>query len=479
MSSGVVEELQQDDQAASDQGWGGKGYRIWAMVLLLLIYASNFVDRVILAALGPSIRADLQISSTQLGLLGGIAFALFYTLLGIPIARLAERRSRVAIIAAATALWSAMTALCGTAASFGQLLLYRIGVGVGEAGLTPPAYSLISDYFPARRRASALSIFLLGIPLGSFLGATVGGWFAREHGWRVAFFVVGLPGIVLALLAWATLREPPRGATDPRHLRGGETPPLRDVLKLLWAKRSFRHIAMAASLTSFANFGNNLFLPSFFAGVHHLDIATSGLLFGLLTGLAGVTGTFVGGFGTDRAGRHDRRWALWLPAIGLVVGAPFFMIGAAQSNWLAGFLIMLLSSIFFYSWSPALNGALQNMVTARMRASAAAILSVIFNLIGTGLGPVFVGFMSDYYAQRAFPLGSYAASCPGGHAVADASRMVVEACASATQGSVQLAIITTAAVYFWAAIHFYFAGRHIRNDILAEAPLPPSSGDNE
>ncbi|WP_313806269.1 MFS transporter [Sphingobium sp.] len=452
------------------QGWGSRGYRIWAMGLLLLIYASNFVDRVILAALGPSIRADLKISGTQLGLLGGIAFALFYTLLGIPIARLAERRSRVAIIAAATAIWSAMTALCGTAANFGHLLLFRVGVGVGEAGLTPPAYSLISDYFPARRRASALSIFLLGIPLGSFLGATIGGWFAREHGWRAAFYVLGLPGIALALIAWITLREPPRGASDPRHLRGGETPSLMVVLKLLWAKRSFRHIAMAASLTSFANFGNNLFLPSFFSGVHHLDIATSGLLFGLLTGLAGVVGTFVGGFGTDRAGRRDRRWTLWLPAIGLLVGAPFFMIGVALPNWLGGFLLMLVSSMFFYSWSPALNGALQNMVTARMRASAAAILSVIFNLFGTGLGPVFVGFLNDFYAQRAFTAGSYAVTCPGGGALPGATQMVVDACSAATQMGVRLAIITTAVAYFWSAIHFYLAGRHIRDDILAETP---------
>lgn len=456
------------DERAAAQGWGTAAYRRWALVLMLLIYASNFIDRVILAALGPSIRADLKISSTQLGLLGGIAFAMFYTLLGIPIARLAERRSRVAIIAGATALWSVMTALCGTAASFTQLLLYRIGVGVGEAGLTPPAYSLLSDYFPARKRASALSIFLLGIPLGSFLGATVGGWVAREFGWRWAFAVVGLPGVLLALLAWATLREPPRGASDPVHLRSGDTPSLGAVLRTLAGKRAFKHIAIAASLTSFANFGNNLFLPTFFAQVHHLDIATSGLLFGLLTGLAGVAGTFIGGFGTDRAGRRDRRWSLWLPGIGLIAGAPFFMIGLAQHNWAAGFALMLVSSVFFYAWSPALNGAVQNMVTARMRASAAAILSVIFNLIGTGLGPVFVGFLSDRYGERAFTLGSYSASCPGGGAVAGASQAIAEACATAAGSGVRLALITTTTVYFWAALHFYLAGRSLREDIAEE-----------
>jgi predicted MFS family arabinose efflux permease len=461
------------DEDVSGGGWGSKGYRRWALVLLLLIYASNFIDRVILAALGPSIRADLGISGTQLGLLGGIAFALFYTVLGIPIARLAERRSRVKIIAGATALWSAMTALCGLAGSFGQLLLFRVGVGIGEAGLTPPAYSLISDYFPARRRASALSIFLLGIPLGSFVGATVGGWVAREHGWRAAFAVVGLPGLLLAVLAWATLREPPRGASDPKHLRDETTPTLRQVLATLVGKRSFKHIAIAASLTSFANFGNNLFLPSFFAEVHGLDVARSGLLFGLLTGLAGVTGTFIGGFGTDWAGRRDRRWTLWLPAIGLTAGAPFFMLGAWQAHWIPGFLLMLVSSVFFYSWSPALNGALQNMVTARMRASAAAILSVIFNLVGTGFGPLFVGFLSDVYGQHAFKLGSYAGSCPGGQPIAGASQAIAEACAAAASSSVQLAIITTAGVYFWSAIHFYLAGRHLREDMLPGSDVAP------
>ncbi|WP_293969906.1 MFS transporter [Sphingomonas sp.] len=450
------------------RGWGTARYRGWALTLLLLIYASNFVDRVILAALGPAIRADLKISATQLGLLGGIAFALFYTLLGIPISRLAERRSRVGIIALATALWSGMTALCGTATGFAQLLLFRVGVGIGEAGLTPPGYSLISDYFPRHRRASALSIFLLGIPLGSFLGATVGGWVARTYGWRVAFFVVGLPGLILSLLAWATLREPPRGATDPVRRQDDATPPLRAVFATLAARRSFKHIALAASLTSFANFGNNLFLPTFFVQAHQRDIATAGLLFGLLTGVAGILGTFIGGFGTDHAGRHDRRWTLWLPAIGLLAGAPFFMLGVSLPGWKSGFAVMLVSSIFFYSWSPSLNGALQNMVGARMRASAAAILSVIFNLIGTGLGPVFVGWLNDLYASQAFALGDYATLCAGGHSAAGASAATAHACASAAAYSSRWAIITTALAYPWAALHFYLAGRSLREDIAAQ-----------
>ncbi len=452
--------------AESATEWGTPAYRRWALFLLLLIYASNFIDRVILAALGPSIRADLKLSGTQFGLLGGIAFALFYSVLGIPIARVAERRSRIHIIALATALWSVMTALCGFASGFGQLLLFRIGVGVGEAGLTPPAYSLISDYFTPRRRASALSIFLLGIPLGSFIGATVGGWIAREHGWRAGFFIVGLPGLVLAVLAWLTLREPPRGASDPARLHAETTPSLIEVFKTLWSKRSFKHIAMAASLTSFANFGNNLFIPTYFRQVHHLDLASSGLLFGLLTGIAGISGTMLGGFGTDYFGRNDRRWTLWLPAIGLLLSAPLFMFGVMLGDWRMSFATMLLSSVFFYSWSPALNGAVQNMAPARMRASAAAILSVIFNLVGTGLGPLFVGKLNDVYGQHYFALGSYQAMCPGGHPLPGAVSTLVNACTAAASVSVRLAIITTAVAYFWAALHLYRAGCSMREDLL-------------
>lgn len=449
-------------------------YKAWLLCLLLAIYASNFIDRIILASIGQPIREELQLTGTQFGLLGGIAFALFYSTLAIPIARLAEHRNRVGIITVATLTWSVMTALCGIAQNYWQLLLFRVGVGVGEAGLTPAAYSLISDHFPPNKRASAISVFNLGVPIGSLLGALASGWIAQHYGWRMAFILVGLPGVALALLAHATLRDPPRGYSDPARKVSSVPPPLMSVVRTLAAKKAFIHISIACCLTSFVNFGVNLFLPSYFSRTHGLSLAQAGLLFGLLTGVAGFVGILIGGFGTDRAARRDRRWVMWMPAMGLLFGAPLYIFATAQASVMIAFPLMMISSTFFYLWSPAANSSVQNMVEPRMRASAAAILSLLVNTVGTGCGPLLVGFLSDHYAQGMFALGSFASQCPGGIAAPGAEAAVTEACRSAAAGSIRLAIMSAAVVYVWAAIHFLLASRSLRTDLEAVA-VPPAT----
>ncbi|MBE7217903.1 MAG: MFS transporter, partial [Caulobacteraceae bacterium] len=292
----------------------GRGYLTWAMGLLLLLYTSNFIDRQVLTVLQQPIKEELKLTDGQLGLLQGFAFAIFYSILGIPIARLAERRSRKTIIAVSVLVWSAMTALCGTAANFATLFLFRVGVGVGEAGSSPPAHSMIADYYPPRKRATALSVYSLGIPLGSLLGAVLGGLVAQRYGWRSAFFVVGLPGVVLAILAQFTLREPPRGhsetveaaerdpAGDALQDVGAQAPSLGAVLRRLLSKRSFLHLAAGATLASFAGYGVNAFAAPYYIRTFGLSLAQVGLLFGVIAGVGAGVGVLAGGAISDAAG---------------------------------------------------------------------------------------------------------------------------------------------------------------------------------
>ena len=252
-------------------------YRHYALGLLLLGYVVNFVDRSILSILLEPIKHDLELSDGELGLLGGLAFAMFYATLGIPIAALADRWSRVKVLAISMVIWSAMTALCGLAGGFISLLLARIGVGVGEAGASPPSHSLISDYFPVETRATALSIYTLGVPVGSMIGNYLGGVGAEEFGWRMTFFLVGAPGILVALLIWATLREPPRGMSDVPIAREkpkseDTAPPMREVAVFLWNKVSFRHIAFAAGLHAFVSYGVGTWNAPFLIRSHNMPI---------------------------------------------------------------------------------------------------------------------------------------------------------------------------------------------------------------
>ena len=374
-------------------------YQWYVVILLTTVYVFNFIDRNILAILGQSIKDDLMISDTAFGFLGGIAFAIFYTFMGIPIARLADRKSRKTVLAVCLAIWSGMTAVCGLAQNFLMLLLARIGVAIGEAGGSPPSHSIISDLFPVSRRATALGIYALGIPIGSAVGFLAGGWINEIFGWRTAFFVVGIPGLLLALFVYLTIKEPPRGFSE--RVEGqidptleDEPPPVVDVLKLLWSKRSFRYMSIGGALHAFVGNGIGLYIPMMFQRSHGLGTGEIGTwLFGL--GFFGMVGTFGAGYLCDRLGETDRRWYMWLPGIMTLLHVPFAAFTYLYHDPQIALMVYAIAYILGHGYLAPTFAMTQSLVPLRMRALAASILLFILNIIGLGLGPQIVGILSD------------------------------------------------------------------------------------
>ena len=387
-----------DEATGIPQTATSPAYARYVLGLLLFVYLFNFVDRQILSILLESIKAEIPLSDADLGFLGGIAFAIFYTFAGIPIARWADRGSRVSIITLSVVVWSGMTALTGAAHSFAVLLLARVGVGVGEAGCSPPAHSLLADYFPPERRGTALSIYALGIPLGGSLGTLVGAWVASYFGWRMAFLAVGLPGLLIALVVRLTLREPIRGQSEGRPgARPAPAQPTETTLQVLYYMgrlRSFVHLSLAGALHAFVGYGAAYFLPSFFARVHHMGLTERG---SWLSGLAliGAVGTYLGGALSDRFGRRDARWYMWVPGLATLAGVPIALGFYLVPNAYVALSIGVVASIAGPMYLGPSFAMTQTLVPPRMRAMASAILLFIINLIGLGLGPWFVGYASD------------------------------------------------------------------------------------
>jgi predicted MFS family arabinose efflux permease len=373
-------------------------YRNYVLAMLTLVYVFNFIDRQLLVILQESIKKDLDLSDTQLGLLSGFTFAIFYVTMGIPIARLADQRNRRNIVAISLSLWSVMTALSGLAQNFVQLLLARIGVGVGEAGGSPPAHAMISDYFPPEKRATALSIYSMGIYIGMMFGFMMGGFLNESLGWRVAFFVLGIPGVLFSILFYRTVREPRRGATDFNATSSQEHHSMGDVLKLLLSKKTFSLLALASGLHAFCIYGVFNWAPSFLTRLHGLSNSEVGVSLGLIFGIGGALGTFIGGFLTDRFGKKDRRWYLKIPAYAIILSIPFLVGGLFfQSSLLSRGCFGICSALYSVYLGPTIAVAHQ-LVPASMRALTSAILFLVINLIGLGFGPLLVGMTSDILA---------------------------------------------------------------------------------
>ncbi|MAI79310.1 MAG: MFS transporter [Deltaproteobacteria bacterium] len=367
----------------------------YALGLLVVVYVFNFIDRSILSILLEPIKEEFHVSDTALGFLSGIAFAAFYTLMGIPIARWADTGRRTRIISLAIFVWSGMTALTGLAQNFAQLALARVGVGVGEAGCSPPAHSLISDYFPAERRATALAIYALGIPIGSGIGSLTGGWINEWFDWRTAFIVVGLPGVALAVLVRFTLPEPVRGVYDDLAARNAQRRPVSEVLSFIWGLRSFRHMSFGAALHSFYAYGVASFVAAFFMRSHEMPSGELGTWLAVIGCTGGVLGTFLGGYFSDLLAQRDLRWQMWVPAIATAGALPFAFLVYLWPDGRTALLLSVPVSILGGMWLGPTFAMTQTLVPPVMRATASAILLFIINIIGLGLGPQFVGILSD------------------------------------------------------------------------------------
>jgi MFS family permease len=419
-------------------------YRQYVLGLLFLTYVFNVIDRS--PVLGVSlqfIKEEFRVSDTQLGLLTGIAFAVFYSTLGIPIAAWADRSSRRNVLALAVAMWSAMTALCGAAANFAMLFAARVGTAVGEAGGSPPSHSLISDYFPKSERGRAFAIFALGVPIGTAIGNYFAGRSIHAFGWRTTFVLVGLPGLLVALLVRLTILEPPRGFADgTAGAVRTRTPGMLEALAVLWQRRSFRHLSLAAALHSVVWYASGAFNAAFLIRSHQMNAREAGDWLSLLAAV-GALGTFVGGFAADwlsvRTG--DKRWYLWVPGIATLVMVPF-QFGAYLPNDLAiavpSFAVMTLLAAVFFGPSFAMT---QGLAPLRMRSVATSLLLFVQTLIGYGLGPLMAGRISDWL------MPSYGAD------------------------SLRWALVTVGLVNVWAAAHYSWGARTLRQDLAATEAL--------
>jgi len=368
--------------------------RRYALGLLVVVYTFNFIDRQILAILLPAIKAEFGVGDTVLGFLAGTAFALFYATLGVPIALLADRWNRRNLIVLSLALWSGMTALSGFAANVLQLALARIGVGVGEAGCSPAAHSMIADYYPPEQRASAMGIFTLGISFGIMIAYLSGGWIVENIGWREAFLIVGVPGLVLAVILRLTVDEPPRGLSESR-LDRPERPRVGEVVRALAGRRSFLLISLGAALASFGGYAVANFFPSYLVRSFGMSPASIGVYLGIVLGTAGGLGFAGGGFVADRLGRRGQRLALRGVALALLVGWLFNFPVFMSRDLTVVLVLFVVPAVFSNFYLAATFAQTQGLVSLRMRSVASALMLFILNIIGLGLGPQLTGILSD------------------------------------------------------------------------------------
>lgn len=371
-----------------------KAYRSYVLGVLTLIYAVNFIDRQLLSILQESIKVDLDLSDTQLGLLTGFAFAIFYVMAGIPIARLAERSNRRNIIAGSIGIWSVMTALSGLAGNYWQLFMARIGVGIGEAGCSPPAHSMISDIYPPHQRASAMSFYSSGINVGIMLGILFGGFINEYFGWRAAFFVVGLPGVIVALILQFTVIEPVRGWSE-KVVSEDKPADLKVVIKFILARKYLVHVSIAAGLSGLVGYALINWTPSFFIRTYAMSTGDVSIWVAAGVGLFGALGTFGWGVLCDRLGKRDKRWYLWLPALSIILTVIPVLIVFTTEDKYTSLIASLFTSLFTTAYLGSTLAIFHGSVELRMRATASALYFLVLNIVGLGCGPSLIGLISD------------------------------------------------------------------------------------
>jgi len=478
-------------------GYGSPSYRHYVLVLLMLVYTLNFIDRTLIAVVAQPIIESFQLTDAQWGLLYGPPFAIFYAIMGLPIALWADRANRVHIISLCIVLWSIMTALCGVAMGFFSLLMFRIGVAIGEAGCTPPANSLIGDYFIARKRATALGVYSMGVTLGSVLanvfggpiaemqGTDVGAWldstalgglfsdleWAAIEGWRVAFVVVGLPGVLVALLVWLTIKEPPRGYSDPPEQSADIAPGWSETFAELKRKRSFWWMAIAASLVAFVGYGLISFQAPFLQREHGLSVRDAALQFGAPLSLMAAAGTFLGGYITERLTTRYPTAMAWVPAVGIALAVPAYVAAFFSDDLFWVFVFWGIGAVLHYSYLGAQYNIGQGVVSNRSRATAIAVLLILVSLIGNGIGPYFVGFMSDFFMQQELlTLDINTWLSPEACKSAAVTRSLSEEafCKAANSTGLKWAMAATASVFLLASVCFLMCARTLKQDFVAD-----------
>lgn len=450
------------------------GYRRWLIFVLLLVSIFNFADRAILAVLAQPIKEDLKLTDTDLGLLQGIGFAIFYAFLGIPLGMLADRMNRKGLIAICVALWSAMTVACGFAANFLTLLLGRVGVGIGEAGVQPALSSLLADHFRSNKRSSIMAIVTLGSPIGFLLGQAVGGWVASVWNWRAAFAVLGIPGLCVAAFVLLTLREPPRGLADG-VVPEGPPPSLMNAVRYLLSKPTYLHVLAGMTIAGFTFNAVATFVLPFYLRGFDVPLGVLGALFGMVSFTSNALGMLVGGFGVDRLARHDPRWSIWTPAAAFCLCIPFYFGAFASSQLALSLACIWFGNFTLITYFAPTSGTMQNLVGPRMRATATSITFLFGNLLGAGLGPTIVGILSDLFAKRAFAFGDFIASCPGGRAIEGAPAALDRACRDASMEGLRYALMSVLAIFLWAAVHYLIAARTVRRDLYSAEEVPAGS----
>jgi len=408
--------------------------RWYALAVLVLVFTSSHVDRQIMGILLEPIKNDLGASDTQMGFLIGLTFALFYATLGMPIAMLADRGNRRNIITWAITIWSFMTVACGYAQSFAQLAFARIGVGIGEAGSSPPSHSMISDLFPLKERGTAMGIYAMGVNIGLLIAYLAGGWLSEHLGWRTTFIIVGVPGLLIALIVRFTVKEPIRGASDNTK-KVAAAPPFKVVAKYMWSTKSTRHVVFGSALAGFVGYGMVLWLPAFFVRSHGLSQTEVGFTLALMSGVVGGTGTFLAGKLADILGRRDPRWFTWVVAIAKLGLVPFIVLFFLIGDFTSALVIYLVPAFFGGFYLAPTFAMVQSLVKPEMRAVAAAICLFLLNIIGLGLGPQGVGILSDVLNDE------YG------------------------KESLRYSLMIFSTVNIWCAFHYFMAGKTLTNDI--------------
>ncbi|MCW2349244.1 spinster family MFS transporter [Sphingobium sp. B12D2B] len=455
-----------DASTTPSQRHYGPGYRAMLLALIMLVAAFAYVDRVIVQTLGQPIKEDLGLTDFQLGLLGGLGFAILYSTLGLPIARLAERRDRITIISVSVGLFSLMSALCGLSANFWQLFLCRIGVGIGEAGVQAPSTSLIGDHFPPHQRGFAITMMRLGSPLGSFIGALAAVWIAKDHGWRTAMIAVCGPGLIVALLFRLLLRDPPRGLSDglnngarPTSKAATPPPPMGEVMSMMARKAVFRNLLIGLALSSMALYAGGAFTAPFFMRVHDLSITQAGVYVAIISSTAATAGMVLGGVGIDFIARRGQHWYALLPFCGIATSVPLYLVGYSLGSPLPALVCLTVAGVFLFFYSVPTLVALQNLVAPNARTTAAFIYFFIATLVGVGLGPPIIGLASDIFAGLAMP---------GFKSVCTDARLT-GACATASAWGVRHALLASIALYALAAFHYWRAACALKRDASLSA----------